>query len=362
MFFEFFFKGYCFKQRFKNNFFEDLYMLSENVRKNLEKQKYAVVGQHSAVKTCGWTSKDIKNEGSCYKGKFYGISSHECMQVTPNLACANRCTFCWRDMRTPIVRDDWKWEVDPPQKIFDDFITAHRKNLIGYKGNPKADPEKYEKSKYPKHVALSLSGEPIKYPYINELIDLFHQNRITTFLVTNGQHPDRVRDLRPVTQLYISIDAPNKELLKEIDKPAFPDFWERLNESLGYLAQKKHHTTIRITLIKDMNMEDLDGWKKLIEKGDPDFIEVKGYMWIGSSQARLDKKNMPYMDEIRKFSNDLAEVLDSYTVVNEQEASNVVLLSKNKDTKIDFEEFFDKFANAEKLEIKKPKLKVPISV
>jgi tRNA wybutosine-synthesizing protein 1 len=33
--------------------------------------------------------------------------------------------------------------------------------------------------------------------------------------------------LVPVTQLYISIDAPTPEELKAVDRPLFSDFWER---------------------------------------------------------------------------------------------------------------------------------------
>ena len=32
-------------------------MLSKTARDELEKQHYRIVGDHSAVKTCGWTKK-----------------------------------------------------------------------------------------------------------------------------------------------------------------------------------------------------------------------------------------------------------------------------------------------------------------
>jgi wyosine [tRNA(Phe)-imidazoG37] synthetase (radical SAM superfamily) len=38
-----------------------------------------------------------------------------------------------------------------------------------------------------RHCALSLVGEPIMYPEINQLVDLLHARRISTFLVTNAQ-------------------------------------------------------------------------------------------------------------------------------------------------------------------------------
>ncbi|PNG62008.1 tRNA wybutosine-synthesizing protein 1, partial [Tetrabaena socialis] len=56
--------------------------------------------------------------------------------------------------------------------------------------------------------------EPIMYPQINELVDRLHARRISTFLVTNAQFPDRIKQLRPVTQLYVSVDAATPESLK----------------------------------------------------------------------------------------------------------------------------------------------------
>ena len=44
-----------------------------------------------------------------------------------------------------------------------------------------------------RHCALSLVGEPIMYPQINDLIKLLHGRGISTFLVTNAQFPDAIR-------------------------------------------------------------------------------------------------------------------------------------------------------------------------
>lgn len=52
------------------------------------------------------------------------------------------------------------------------------------------------------------------YPEINALVDRLHGQRISTFLVTNAQFPDRILQLKPVTQLYVSVDAATPESLK----------------------------------------------------------------------------------------------------------------------------------------------------
>lgn len=46
------------------------------------------------------------------------------------------------------------------------------------------------------------------------------------------------RQLTPVTQLYVSVDASSKETLKRIDRPLFKDYWPRFIKSLKALSEK----------------------------------------------------------------------------------------------------------------------------
>ena len=305
--------------------------ISGPVMDKMVKQQYRFVGNynHTAVKICHWTKNMIRGQGGCYKLKFYGIMSHQCMQMTPSISCANRCTFCWRDDKAKVSKD-WVWGIDDPVYLVHEAAQAHHKLLNGFKGNEKANASAYRQSRTIKHVALSLTGEPITYPKINEMIDEFHKQRISTFLVTNATYPEQIRDLRPITQLYISLDAPNKRLLKEIDRPVFDDYWERLLRSLDYLAQKKSRTTIRLTMIKQLNMIEPENYARLIQKGDPDFIEVKAYMWIGASQKRLTRDNMPLHEEVVAFSKELVNYLPDYEICAEHIPSRVVMIAKKK--------------------------------
>ena len=181
-----------------------------------------------------------------------------------------------------------------------------------------------------KHVALSLTGEPIIYPKMNKAIEIFNKKGISTFLVTNAQYPEQIRDLNTITQFYISVDAPTKDLLKHIDVPLFKDYWERMNKSLEYMAEKKQRTCIRLTMIKEMNMLHPKEYANLIIKGDPDFIEIKAYMFVGASRQRLDKKNMPYHEDIVEFSKELIEYLPEYEIVSEHISSRVIMMAKKK--------------------------------
>ena len=304
-------------------------MITPLQKKVWEKQHYRIIGNHSAVKTCHWTKNMIKGEGGCYKLKFYGIMSNQCMQMTTSMSCANRCSFCWRSDKAPVSKE-WKWEIDNPELILTESLKAHHKLLLGYKDNEVSNASSYKASKTVKHVALSLTGEPITYPKINELINLFNQEGISTFLVTNAQYPEQIKNLNPITQLYISVDAPTKELLESIDKPLFKDYWERFNRSLEYLSNKKQRTFIRLTLIKNVNMLSPEKYAKLITKGNPDFIEAKAYMHIGASQERLERSNMPEHEEVLSFSRELKKYLPDYEVVSEHIPSRVVMLAKKK--------------------------------
>lgn len=309
-------------------------MLTTEAKKELEKQQYRIIGSHSAVKICGWTKNMINGQGGCYKLKFYGIMSHQCMQMTTSISCANRCTFCWRGYKAPVGKE-WKWDVDDPEMILKKSQEEHHKLLVGFGGSERSNKAIFNSSKKVKHVALSLTGEPITYPRINELIARFDKESISTFMVTNAQYPEAIKNLRPVTQLYLSVDAPTKELLKEVDRPLFSDYWERLLQSLDYMKEKKQRTCIRLTVVKKINDSHLPEYAELIQRGRPDFIEVKAYMFVGPSRQRLKKENMPLHEEIIIFTKKLVSHLPKYEIVSEHIPSRVVLLAKKKFKKED---------------------------
>ena len=121
-------------------------------------------------------------------------------------------------------------------------VERHRKMIHSAKGVPGVKMDRWMAAKRgPKHCALSLVGEPIMYPEINKLLTLLDGRGISTFLVTNAQFPDAIRDLSPCTQLYISIDAATRDALKAVDRPLFPDFWERFLASIDSLREKDLH-------------------------------------------------------------------------------------------------------------------------
>jgi tRNA wybutosine-synthesizing protein 1 len=298
----------------------------------LKKQKYHFVGSHSAVKRCKWLYESIVNDRSCYKQKFYGIKSHRCIQMSPSLYyCTQQCLFCWRAQSgdLQVTWDEMKIPaVDSPEEIIAGSLKAQERILTGYKGNPKTNWRKFQEALMPKHVAISLTGEPTLYEPLGELIRTFHQKGFTTFLVSNGTLPIKLSKLsQEPTQLYISLCAPNEQVYKQVCRPQFPSAWAKLNETLGLLQSFHCPTVLRMTLVKERNMTNVDEYAKLVEKANPTYIEAKAYMHIGFSHLRLDFDHMPRHSEVRNFAEGLAEKT-GYKIVNEAPESRVVLLSR----------------------------------
>ena len=183
--------------------------------------------------------------------------------------------------------------------IVAEAVRLHVAMINECKGVPGVLEERWREAHTVRHCALSLVGEPIMYPRINELIGELHERKISSFLVTNAQFPEAIRSLRPVTQLYVSVDAPNKDDLEEVDRPLFRDAWERLRESLVILREKKQRTVARLTLVKGHNEGDISGYAELIALGEPTLVEVKGVTFCGKSDASdLTMANCPWHHEV----------------------------------------------------------------
>lgn len=296
-------------------------------RKALEKQGYKIVGNHSAVKLCHWMRQSLYYDRPCYKQTFYGIESHKCVQMTPSVDwCSENCTFCWR-------AQGWQGDKIPDEDdasdIVDGSISAQRQLLTGFKGDSRTDMNKWLDAQQPKHMAISLTGEPTLYGKLDDLLTEAKRRKISTFVVTNGLNPEAIRKLNVLpTQLYVTVAAPNERIFKEVLSPIYKDGWKRLNETLELLSSLDIRTVIRHTLVKDSNLGYIEDYYRLDKKADPDFIENKGYVHVGGSKNRLTVDNMPSHEEIRDFSLRLNGYLN-YDFGGEREDSRIVLLSKD---------------------------------
>jgi tRNA wybutosine-synthesizing protein 1 len=237
-----------------------------------------------------------------------------------------------------------KDEVDAPMLIIEESFRQRDKLINGIGGAHDVDREAFNRvfRKFPSHWAISLSGEPTIYPKIGELVKALREKEEvkSIFIVTNGQEPDRIKEMADdgnlPTQLYVSLTASNEEDFKKINKPVYKDGWKRLNRTLETIKELECRSVIRFTLIKGLNDSDkqLEEFASLMEQTKTDFIEIKSYMHIGLSQNRLRKENMPYHEDIKKISELLLERLPSYKYEDEDDRSRIVLL-KRKDSKVE---------------------------
>jgi tRNA wybutosine-synthesizing protein 1 len=300
---------------------------------------YGLAGKHSGVQICSWTRKALRGKGVCYKQKFYGVDCYCCCQMSPALAwCQENCVFCWRPMEW--MKIEMGKKADSPEEIISACVQERRRLLTGIGGAEDVDRKSFERSlrNFPSHWAISLSGEPTVYPSLGELVKALRAKKVRTiFVVTNGQEPERLRELAKEdalpTQLYVSLAAPDEKLFKKINCPVYDDGWQRLNQTLELMPELKCRKVIRLTLIKGINDAEkhLPDYAALIEKSKTDFLEVKAYMFLGLSRKRLKQENMPSHDDIKKWTKKLERYLKNYSMIDEDAGSRIVLF-KRKDS------------------------------
>ena len=316
----------------------ELIQIRPSIVKQLKKSKYGV-SDHSTVELCHWTKKSFRGEGTCYKHKFYGISTHRCMEFSPaGMYCENRCVYCWRPMEFYETMEMKPENVAEPEEIMTNLMAERKKLIMGHYGDPNQDKKKLDESLLPSHYSISLSGEPTMYPKLPELIKYLKSLEATKsiFLVTNGQEPDMIQKLGDEnalpTQLYLSTNAADYKSFLKINRPRYDDSWERWNRTLKMLSTLDTRTVLRITLIRGYNddKEMIPAFASLLQKSNTHFVEIKSYMHIGRSTNRLEHSDMLEMSEVRSFANKLAQENSAFTVMDESEISRIVILQNKK--------------------------------
>lgn len=317
---------------------DNLVQISPLATIKLKKAKYGV-SNHSAVELCHWTKKSFTDGGTCYKHKFYGISTHRCMEFTPAaMNCENRCVYCWRPTEFYDTLNMPEELVDQPETIVNNLLEERKKLIVGYYGNKKANKEKLDESLLPQHYAISLSGEPSMYPKLPGLIKYLRSldNTKSIFLVTNGQEPEMLyrlaqEDALP-TQIYLSTNASNRKMFHLINRPKYKDAWDRWNRSLSFLSNVNTRTVVRITMIRGYNssMKFLPEFAHVIRIANPHFIELKSYMHVGMSILRLEASHMLEMSEVRQYAKGLDNSLSEFSIMDESEISRIVVMQNNQ--------------------------------
>ena len=320
-----------------------------HARKRIRKETFEVFGKnkHSAVQLCNWTKKSLKDEGVCFKEKFYGIKSHLCCQMSPSIFCNNRCIHCWRDISNA-QENFGAGKFDSPKEVIEGAIKAQQKLLTGFKIDKnskkkqlsKANQEKLNEAQIPMQFALSLTGEPTLYPKIGELINEIRKRKATSFLVTNGLQPEvikkLIREKNLPTRLYVSVNSSNEKDYNKFHRSLKKDAWKKLNETLGLFKKisEKNKSVFRINLVKGLNMSDKNNFEfaKMIKKYLPDFIEIKGFMSVGFARNRLGYDRMPDHKEMLDFVKKLEKNLigTKYKLQNFHIPSRAYVLCEDK--------------------------------
>lgn len=305
--------------------FEVTPTMDEELKTLLKRQRYRIVGTHSAVKLCHWLRKSLLEDRFCYKQKFYGIKSHRCLQMTPSVtACTQKCLFCWRPTQ---YTEPHLSEYDSPEFIVDESIKAQNVLLAGYFGLPeRVSAKKLKEACEPTNVAISLAGEPTLYPELSGLVTEYKKRGMTTFLVTNGTNPEVLSNMELPWNLYLTLAAPTESIYKKLCHPQNHG-WEKIMETVTLFPELKTQRVIRLTLVKGFNLTDPERYAELIETASPDYVEAKAYMYVGYSRYRMSIENMPSFDDIMEFARDI-EKASSYQISDFQKASRVVLLKR----------------------------------
>lgn len=306
------------------------------LRTRYVRQRYRLVGEHSAVKTCTWVGKALRTSGKehCYKQKFYGVPTYRCLQMTPSLGhCTQSCVFCWR--ATPETLGVG-WEQTQPIKAGDDpdaivegALAANRKLIYGWGGNEKVTKPFLEEALNPVHAAISLEGEPTLYNRLGDLVASFKSHGFrSVFIVTNGTKPEVLANLgTEPTQLYLSLCASDEATYRETCRPMVPGAWEKVMETLDLFKSFKCPTVIRQTLVPKLNMGNIKGYAGLVKRAEPTYVEPKGAMSVGFARQRFAYEEMASFEQIKAFAAKLSDET-GYKAIDEQYESNIVLLSR----------------------------------
>jgi len=102
-------------------------------------------------------------------------------------------------------------------------------------------------------------------------------------------------------------------------------------KKLDLLSEINTRTVLRMTMIRNFNDSTnyIDEFTDLMNRGNPNFIEIKSYMHIGMSTHRLENSDMLKMMKIRSLSPFTCKSLATFSIMDESEISRIVVSSES---------------------------------
>jgi tRNA wybutosine-synthesizing protein 1 len=284
------------------------------------------------VGVCYWTKSAIQGEGTCYKHAFYGIRSHQCLELTPIPdACNLDCAFCWRNLDKP-GGNAQGLALTKVEGYVDKLIALRNQKISGFGNQALLDPQVREQSTTPKFWTISYSGEPTLSPELPRLVSDLLDRGFKTLVVSNGTRPEALETLapRPPTQLYLSLCGYDEASFERISSPKEKGLWGNVGLSIKALKSIKCRRAFRITLLKGFNLDQAKAFADLVKEGLPEYVEMKAYAHMGQSINRLPFSAVPGFEQVQSLGRELA-LKTGYLYAVEQERGGAVLLCRDQD-------------------------------
>ncbi len=191
----------------------------------------------------------------------------------------------------------------------------------------------------PNHAAISLDGEPFLYPKLDGLVSEFRKRNMTSFIVTNGTLPERIKSLDSLpSQLYITLPAPNREIYKKVCRPMIKNGWENILDSLSLVESLSCRSVVRLTAVKNLNLTDkfIEDYIRIVKMANPNFFEIKGFTLQASAlkikeRLKSDKPLQHYFptyEDLQKFALKFEEI-GGFPLIYKNKASRDFLFAIN---------------------------------
>ena len=255
-------------------------------KKDLEKQGYRLVGNHSSIKVCLWCKKAIRKEDTCYKHKFYGISSWRCIQasVTQDI-CTLNCDWCWRDVSKTKVKFG---KTDEPKEILSGFIKEQILYLQGFKGNRDVDKKRLEE------IEVLMNANDFWQDKDNAQKIVKEYNDLKTSMSAVGSFDK----LNAVMTIFSGAGGTDAEDFSRILLEMYMKYAEKANLSIKFIHENYRQPALVEEFIpgRELNVSIIGAAEpQVLAIGEIDFSKMpKGEFHIVSYKAKWDPKSPLY--------------------------------------------------------------------